>query len=62
MATEVLVLELQAVLLVQEFPTSGTETTGFGYKQGLWYKFYTTPILFSSQDLATAEYSMESDF
>jgi len=62
MATEVLVLELQVVLLVQEFPTSSTQTTGFGYIQGLWYLFYTTPILFSSQGLATAEYSKESDY
>ena len=46
MATEVLVLELQAVLLVQEFPASSTKTTSF----------------YGSQVFATAEYSMESDF
>jgi len=62
MATEVLVLELQAVLLVQEFPASSTKTTGFGYIQGLWYSFYTTTSFYGSQVFATAEYSMESDF
>ena len=44
------------------FPTGGTETTSFGYIQGLWYMFYRASILFPSQVLATTEYSVQSEF
>jgi len=45
-----------------KFPCSGTDNTGFGYIQGLWYSFYATSHLSLSKVLATAEYSVQVTF